>query len=73
MFGLPLQMLDGTDRMLTDDEHMSVVFSTYHSIDLISRAQHEHNLAAFDLVICDEAHSIINSGINSLIYKDLKT
>jgi len=39
-----------------DDDHMSVVFSTYHSIDVISRAQHEHGLAAFDLVICDEAH-----------------
>ncbi len=25
-------------------------------IDVISRAQHEHGLAAFDLVICDEAH-----------------
>ncbi|SEN46994.1 Predicted helicase [Pseudomonas sp. ok272] len=37
-------------------EHMSVVFSTYHSIDVISRAQHEHGLANFDLVICDEAH-----------------
>ncbi len=39
-----------------DGEHMSVVFSTYHSIDVISRAQHEYDLAAFDLVICDEAH-----------------
>ncbi|POF41201.1 damage-inducible protein [Pseudomonas laurylsulfativorans] len=39
-----------------DAEHMSVVFSTYHSIDVISRAQHEHGLPAFDLVICDEAH-----------------
>lgn len=39
-----------------DDQHMSVVFSTYHSIDVISRAQHEYNLADFDLVICDEAH-----------------
>ncbi|MFG8476575.1 DEAD/DEAH box helicase [Pseudomonas aeruginosa] len=39
-----------------DAEHMSVVFSTYHSIDVISRAQHEYGLAAFDLVICDEAH-----------------
>jgi predicted helicase len=39
-----------------DAEHMSVVFSTYHSIDVISRAQHEHDMAAFDLVICDEAH-----------------
>lgn len=39
-----------------DDEHLSVVFSTYHSIDVISRAQHDYDLAAFDLVICDEAH-----------------
>ncbi|EPX9617402.1 TPA: DEAD/DEAH box helicase [Pseudomonas aeruginosa] len=39
-----------------DGQHMSVVFSTYHSIDVISRAQRDYNLAAFDLVICDEAH-----------------
>ncbi|WP_054070308.1 DEAD/DEAH box helicase, partial [Pseudomonas syringae group genomosp. 3] len=39
-----------------DAEHMSVVFSTYHSIDVISRAQADHGLAPFDLVICDEAH-----------------
>ena len=39
-----------------DAEHMSVVFSTYHSIDVISRAQHDYDRAAFDLVICDEAH-----------------
>ena len=39
-----------------DSDHMSVVFSTYHSIDVISKAQHEHTLPAFDLVICDEAH-----------------
>ncbi|MDO8893358.1 type ISP restriction/modification enzyme, partial [Nitrosomonas sp.] len=39
-----------------DAQHMSVVFSTYHSIDVISRAQHDFNLADFDLIICDEAH-----------------
>src|SRR3569833_154859 len=39
-----------------DSQHMSVVFSTYHSIDVISRAQHDFNLAAFDLIVCDEAH-----------------
>lgn len=39
-----------------DDAHMSVVFSTYHSIEVISRAQHEHGLPAFDLIVCDEAH-----------------
>lgn len=39
-----------------DDDSMSVVLSTYHSIDVISRAQHDHGMADFDLVICDEAH-----------------
>lgn len=39
-----------------DAQHMSVVFSTYHSIDVISQAQHEHGLGDFDLIVCDEAH-----------------
>ena len=39
-----------------DAQHMSVVFSTYHSIDVISHAQKEYQLADFDLIICDEAH-----------------
>ncbi|ANE54628.1 type ISP restriction/modification enzyme [Methylomonas sp. DH-1] len=39
-----------------DTGHMSVVFSTYHSIDVIHRAQHQHGLEEFDLIICDEAH-----------------
>lgn len=39
-----------------DKAHMSVVFSTYHSIDVISEAQKEHGLEDFDLIICDEAH-----------------
>ncbi|GGY21292.1 DNA damage-inducible protein [Rhodanobacter panaciterrae] len=39
-----------------DATHMSVVYATYHSIDVISRAQKEHGLPAFDLIVCDEAH-----------------
>ena len=39
-----------------DSHHMSVVFSTYHSIDVISQAQKAYNLADFDIIICDEAH-----------------
>lgn len=39
-----------------DKDHMSVVFSTYHSIDTISQAQKKHDLAQFDLIVCDEAH-----------------
>lgn len=39
-----------------DKQHMSVVFSTYHSINVISEAQHQYNLSDFDLIVCDEAH-----------------
>ncbi|MFM2368626.1 MAG: hypothetical protein RL619_926, partial [Bacteroidota bacterium] len=39
-----------------DENSMSVVFSTYHSINVIHQAQNEYNLADFDLIICDEAH-----------------
>ncbi|MES2668924.1 MAG: type ISP restriction/modification enzyme [Pseudomonadota bacterium] len=39
-----------------DGEHMSVVYSTYHSIDVISEAQRDFGLADFDLIVCDEAH-----------------
>ncbi len=39
-----------------DGEHMTVVFATYHSIDVIHRAQHGNDLPAFDLIVCDEAH-----------------
>ncbi|RKG49738.1 DEAD/DEAH box helicase [Corallococcus sp. AB011P] len=39
-----------------DAKHMSVVFSTYHSIDVLHEAQKEHGLPKFDLIICDEAH-----------------
>ena len=41
---------------MADNEKMTVVFSTYHSIDVLTRAQKNHGLPAFDLVICDEAH-----------------
>ena len=40
----------------TDKSKMTVVFSTYHSIDVISQSQKKHNLGEFDLIICDEAH-----------------
>lgn len=37
-------------------DRMTVVFSTYQSIQVISDAQHRHKLPEFDLIICDEAH-----------------
>lgn len=39
-----------------DTAHMSVVFATYHSIDVLAQAQSAHALPAFDLIVCDEAH-----------------
>jgi predicted helicase len=39
-----------------DGEHMSVVFSTYHSINVIHQAQDGHGMDPFDLIVCDEAH-----------------
>ena len=39
-----------------DQEHITVVYSTYHSIGVVSEAQLVHGLPAFDLVVCDEAH-----------------
>ncbi len=35
---------------------MTVVFATYQSIQVVSDAQANHDLPAFDLIICDEAH-----------------
>ncbi|WP_375664284.1 MULTISPECIES: DEAD/DEAH box helicase [unclassified Bartonella] len=35
---------------------MTVVFATYHSIQVISDAQKKYALPEFDLIICDEAH-----------------
>ena len=42
--------------VLHDAEHMTVVYSTYHSIDVIHQAQAQYGLPEFDLIICDEAH-----------------
>lgn len=45
------------DRLAEEDGlAMTAIFATYQSLDVISRAQHEHGLRKFDLVICDEAH-----------------
>ncbi|MDD4911918.1 MAG: DEAD/DEAH box helicase family protein [Sideroxydans sp.] len=38
------------------DGEMTVIFSTYQSIQVISDAQKKYGLPAFDLIICDEAH-----------------
>ena len=40
----------------TDKSKMTVIFSTYQSIDVISQSQKEYGLGGFDFIICDEAH-----------------
>ena len=37
-------------------DHINVIFSTYHSIEVIHKAQKNYDLPEFDLIICDEAH-----------------
>lgn len=39
-----------------DGRHMSVIFGTYQSLEVIRDAQKKHGLAEIDLMICDEAH-----------------
>ena len=45
-----------TAREAENDGAMTVVYSTYHSIDVIHQAQSQYGLPDFDLIICDEAH-----------------
>jgi predicted helicase len=40
----------------THSSDAMTVFSTYHSIEVISKAQKNYDLSEFDLIICDEAH-----------------
>ena len=39
-----------------DTESMTVVFSTYQSIDVVARTQRDFGARPFDLIVCDEAH-----------------
>lgn len=43
-------------KIVHDDNHMTVVYATYHSIGVLSKAQQDYDVADFDLIICDEAH-----------------
>jgi len=47
--------LIGQMKSVDADSGMTVVFSTYQSIDTIASAQ-KHGLGRFDLIVCDEAH-----------------
>ncbi|MCG5238038.1 DEAD/DEAH box helicase [Xanthobacter oligotrophicus] len=43
---------------------MTVVFGTYQSIQTISRAQLDHGMGRFGLIICDEAHRTTGATID---------
>ncbi|WP_227878498.1 restriction endonuclease [Arthrobacter dokdonensis] len=50
----PVKLLNRA-RISTGQEAVTVVFSTYQSIDVIAQAQ-QQGLADFDMILCDEAH-----------------
>lgn len=54
-------------RISTGQEAVTVVFSTYQSIDVIAQAQQD-GLADFDLIVCDEAHR--TTGITEATHDD---
>lgn len=41
---------------IRDESAMTVIFATYHSIEVIHEAQDEFHLPEFQLILCDEAH-----------------
>ena len=49
------RLIDNYHRFTKDFEGLTVIFSTYQSLDVISEAQ-KQGLPGFDLIICDEAH-----------------
>lgn len=49
-------LADRVTRALDDHDALTVVFSTYHSIDVLHEAQQKYGMDDFGLIICDEAH-----------------
>ena len=52
----PLSLAQKVKSAMGRDGELTVIFSTYQSIEVISEAQKKYSLPDFDLVICDEAH-----------------
>lgn len=46
----------GSKAKADNPDRMTVVFSTYQSIQVLSDAQQKHGLPEFDLIVSDEAH-----------------
>ncbi|MFJ5694574.1 DEAD/DEAH box helicase [Arthrobacter sp. NPDC093125] len=62
----PVKLLNRA-KISTGHEAITVVFSTYQSIDVIHQAQKE-GLSEFDLIVCDEAHR--TTGITEATHDD---
>ena len=53
-------------KVRVEDAHrLTVVFATYHSSPVIETAQREHEMPAFDMAICDEAHRTAGAFANA--------
>jgi predicted helicase len=48
----------------TNKDAMLVIFATYQSIEVVSKAQLQFNMPEFDLIICDEAHRTTGAKLN---------
>ena len=66
----PEQLASGFRRSVRGS-NMTVVFSTYQSLDVVAAAQNQQNgLPEFDFVICDEAHRTTGVSAKRLTGKD---
>ena len=54
----------------TEQKDITVIFATYHSIQVLIDAQKNNDLPTFDLMICDEAHHI--AGVQKISNKTTK-
>lgn len=50
------RLAERLQHALADTSAMTVVFSTYQSIDVVAQARAAAGLGRFDLIVCDEAH-----------------
>ena len=55
------QRLTAAIRRHRTQEALTVIFSTYQSLEVITQAQQQYGLADFDLVIGDEAHRTVGT------------
>ncbi|MBE8182218.1 MAG: DEAD/DEAH box helicase [Candidatus Portiera sp.] len=50
-------------KFLLHPDKLNIIYTTYHSIEVISQAQKKYNLPEAELIICDEAHRTTGANI----------